>query len=337
MPRSPRIEYAGAVYHIMCRGDRRESIFADDNDRRMFLATLTDACERTGWRILAYALMPNHYHLVLATPRAGLIDGMRWLQTTYTVRYNVRHHVCGHLFQGRYKAIPLDPDDPGRLRILGDYVHLNPVRARLLPPSRAGLPRPEAYPWTSLPAILGRAPRPPWLDAARLPAASGLTPPAYAQYLRKKAAEIQGADEGAMKLLAAEWQEIRRGWALGGEDFRQDLLKRVGERMALRKRESYSGQGPCDCDVLRARSLLEKGLAALKLSLEDVRSRKTTDAEKQALVWLLRTATAVPPVWLCDTLGLGHRSNVSRAVRAMQAPADPVRSGLWAKMLQCKD
>ncbi len=337
MPRSPRIEYEGAVYHVMCRGDRREAIFADDNDRQMFLATLAAACERTGWRIAAYALMPNHYHLVVITPRAGLVDGMRWLQTTYTVRYNARHHACGHLFQGRYKAIPLDPADPARFRALGDYIHLNPVRARLLPPPRIGSPRPEAYPWTSLPAILGRAPRPPWLAADRLLSAIGFPADAYARHLRRRAAEILGADPAAKKALAEEWHDLRRGWALGGDDFRQQLLDRIGERMASHKRESYVGQGPDTCDLRRAQALLDRGLAVLHLRLDDLRPRKTTDPAKQAIVWLLRTSTPAPPAWLCTTLRLGHRSNVSRAIRAMEAPHDPTRARLLAKMLRCKD
>lgn len=334
MPRSPRIEYEGALYHVMCRGDRREAIFADDDDRRMLLATLAAACERTGWRVHAYVLLPNHYHLLLETPRAGLVDGMRWFQTTYTARFNARHHVCGHLFQGRYKAIPLDPADPSRFRILCDYIHLNPVRAHLLPGSGS---HPEDYPWSSLPAILGRAVRPSWQETKRLLAAAGMTRPVYAAFLRRRASEIGGANSAQKKVLDEEWREIRRGWALGGDDFRRELVDRLGTRIAPRKRESYSGEGADACDLCRAQALLDRGLCVLHLDLDELRARKTTDPTKQALVWLVRSSSRVSVDWLCATFCLGHRSNLSRAVRAMEAAQDPIRLRLKSKMLQCKD
>ena len=101
MARKARVEFPGAVYHVLDRGDRREAIFRDDADRELFLATLGQACGRTGWRVHAWVLMGNHYHLLLETPEANLVAGMRWLQMTYTVRFNRRHRLCGHLFQGR--------------------------------------------------------------------------------------------------------------------------------------------------------------------------------------------------------------------------------------------
>ena len=104
MARKARVEFEGAVYHVLDRGDRREAIFKDDADRRRFLETLGEAGARTGWRVHAFVLMSNHYHLMIQTPQANLVAGMRWFQTTWTVRYNRRHRLSGHLFQGRYKA-----------------------------------------------------------------------------------------------------------------------------------------------------------------------------------------------------------------------------------------
>jgi putative transposase len=103
--RGIRIEYAGAFYHVMARGNRRERIFHDDVDRRFFLQSLGEACERTGWRVHAWVLMRNHYHLMLETPEANLIEGMKWLQNTYTRRFNSRHRLWGRLFGDRYKAV----------------------------------------------------------------------------------------------------------------------------------------------------------------------------------------------------------------------------------------
>jgi len=92
MARQVRIQYEGATYHVMCRGDRQEAIFADDGDRRIFLASLAEAVAKTGWRLHAYVLMGNHYHLLLETPEPNLVRGMAWFQTTYTTRYNAPSH-----------------------------------------------------------------------------------------------------------------------------------------------------------------------------------------------------------------------------------------------------
>ena len=132
MARKPRIEFAGAVYHVMSRGDRQNDIFRDDRDRDVFLDTLSEACQRQGWIIHAYVLMGNHYHLLLETPEPNLIVGMKWLQGTYTQRFNRRHKEWGHLFQGRYKALLVQSEEGEYFSTVASYIHLNPVRARLM-------------------------------------------------------------------------------------------------------------------------------------------------------------------------------------------------------------
>jgi len=132
VPRKLRIEYVGAIYHVMNRGNRRENIFRDEADRERFLAVLGEACGKTQWQIHAYCLMRNHFHLVIETPQANLVAGMKWLLGVYTKRFNIRHKLCGHLFAGRYKALIVDGSGDGYLQTVCDYVHLNPVRAKLL-------------------------------------------------------------------------------------------------------------------------------------------------------------------------------------------------------------
>ena len=113
MARKVRVEFAGATYHVMCRGNRQETIFRDDTDCKMFLDTLSEVVDRNGWRVHAFVLMENHYHLLLETPEPNLVNGMQWLQSTYTQRFNARHKVWGHLFQGRYKALPIEEGKKG--------------------------------------------------------------------------------------------------------------------------------------------------------------------------------------------------------------------------------
>ncbi|PYJ01489.1 MAG: hypothetical protein DMF00_04750 [Verrucomicrobia bacterium] len=133
MARPLRIEYPGAIYHVLSRGDRREAIFRTEADRKLFLNLLDQTCRRTGWQIHAYCLMDNHFHLVVETPRGNLSTGMQWFLGSYTQRFNRRHRLWGHLFGGRYKALLVDGRPGGAyLRRVCDYVHLNPVRAGML-------------------------------------------------------------------------------------------------------------------------------------------------------------------------------------------------------------
>src|SRR5213594_2000684 len=163
--RKLRVQYPGALYHVMNRGDRREPIFRDDADHQRFLATLGETCVKTGWQVHAYCLMSNDFHLVVETPEANLVAGMKWFLGTYTGRFNRRHKMFGHVFSGRYQSLIVDGSGHGYLRTVCDYVHLNPVRARLLSPQR---PLRE-YRWSSWPEYL-KSPgqRPQWLRVDRL-------------------------------------------------------------------------------------------------------------------------------------------------------------------------
>jgi REP element-mobilizing transposase RayT len=224
MARKPRVQYEGAIYHVLSRGDRREEIFLEDKDREMFLATLTEACQKTGWQVHAYCLMKNHFHIVLETPRANLVDGMKWFLGTYTSRFNRKHKVFGHLFSGRYKALPVDGGERGYLKTVCDYVHLNPVRAKLLRPGEAL----RQFPWSSYVHYLA-APgkRPGWLQCDRLLGESGI--PKDSPAGRKHLEEIM---EQRRKLDNREaFQGVRRGWCLGSDEFRGELLERMNSSL----------------------------------------------------------------------------------------------------------
>jgi putative transposase len=146
MARPLRIEYPGAVYHVTSRGNARNKIFSDDQDREILLSILGEVAKRYNWLCHAYCLMNNHYHLMVETPDANLSIGMRQLNGIYTQKYNRRHHKPGHLFQGRFKAIVVQKEN--YLLELCRYVVLNPVRAGVVE-------KPEAWEWSSYRSTAG--------------------------------------------------------------------------------------------------------------------------------------------------------------------------------------
>jgi len=154
MARPLRLEFPGAVYHITSRGNARQAIFIDDEDRGGFLDVLSMVVERFKWLCHAYCLMENHYHLLIETRNANLSKGMRELNGVYTQGFNQRYRRVGHLFQGRYKAIIVEKDN--HLLSLCRYVVLNPVRVGLIK-------RPEHWRWSNYRATIGLGKRPSFL------------------------------------------------------------------------------------------------------------------------------------------------------------------------------
>jgi putative transposase len=223
MARKLRIEYPGAIYHVMNRGDRREEIFRDDKDRELFLATLAEACAKAGWQVHAYCLMGNHFHLVVETPKGNLVAGMKRFLGTYTARFNRRHKLFGHLFSGRYKSLVVDAASPGYLRTVCEYVHLNLVRAKLLRPEQPL----RAYRWSSLPAYLERpGRRPAWLRVDRALGELGI--PKDSATRREQFERVM--EERRQQESPEEYRQIRRGWCWGEEALRKELLAQVDAR-----------------------------------------------------------------------------------------------------------
>ena len=305
MPRKARLEFEGAVYHVMDRGNRLEAIFLDDEDRQLFLKTLWQVCERTGWRIHSYVLMGNHYHLLMETPEANLSSGMQWFQATYTIRHNVRHGRRGHLFQGRYKAILVDAEAETYFRTVSDYIHLNPVRAGLIAP-KAKL---DDYPWSSFPALIGSpAKRPPALVAERIICGWGDSDNARGRRRYREALERRARDERrASTMDNGMLASLRRGWFLGSEEFRQELLEKydafpAGARSGERKSRRH--------DEAEAERLIRKGLQIL--GMKDLDGQAKGSAVKIALAAMVKSRTVVTNLWIARRLQMGDPSRVSR-------------------------
>jgi REP element-mobilizing transposase RayT len=145
MARPIRIEYPGAVYHVITRGNNHQAIFKDERDRATYLEKLSYYCEEKEVELLCYCLLSNHVHLLLETPRGNLSKMMQPFQTSYTVYFNRRHRHTGHVFEQRYKAFLIDKDN--YLLQVSRYIHLNPVGARIVE-------RPQDYRWCSYGAYL---------------------------------------------------------------------------------------------------------------------------------------------------------------------------------------
>ncbi len=307
MARSLRVEYAGAIYHVMNRGDRREAIFVDDEDRRRFVGTLGEVCERAGWQVHAYCLMGNHFHLVMETPQPTLVAGMKWFLGTYTQRFNARHRMRGHLFAGRYKALLVDGTEDFYLRVVCDYVHLNPVRAGLVAKDKDLVD----YEWSSYPQYL----KPPrkrasWLRVDRLLGELGISRDSatgrreFRNYMQSRSQE---EDDEEL------WGGIRRGWKFGAEDFLERLVEMGATEKA--RRSSQGGGAVLETMEEKARRMIGEFLGKRKLRIEDVRARAKGDKTKIQLAAELRKQTTMTMGWIARELNAGAPQTLWGALR----------------------
>jgi putative transposase len=301
MARKLRVQYPGAIYHVMNRGDRREPIFNDDRDRLLLLDTLAESCAKTGWHVHAYCLMPNHFHLVVETPQPNLVAGMKWLLATYTGRFNRRHKDFGHLFSGRYKALIVDGSGNGYLKTVCDYVHLNPARARLLTPEQPL----SSFAWSSLGVYL-RNPRkrPPWLRVGPLLGEHGIPRDSAAgrrEFARRM--ELRRQSEAA----PGEFKALKRGWCLGGKAFRKELLAQMKEQA----REHHSGEPRAESEAQRAEGIVQEGLAGLDWAESDLVAARKGHPDKVKLALRLRADTTATIKWIAQRLHMGSWTHVN--------------------------
>ena len=339
MPRQVRIEYEDAVYHVMARGNRREKIVRDDEDRIRFEATLEEVVGKMGWILYAYVLMGNHYHLVFKTPEPNLVKGMTWFQSTVTKRFNARHRQRGHLFSGRYKAVLVEEND--YLTTLLHYVHLNPVRAKLVR-IQDGL---EKYPWSSLgDYILPPSRRRPWVAVA-----VGLEHMGYedkAAGRRKWLAETEGlvsksrlVRTGVTPMEGASLNTtLRRGWCFGTEEFKERmsglLSDQINSGKNYRRENGYDGRQLGGHDEIAAAAWIEAGLDCLDLTRDDLRLMRKMDPRKAMITRLIRRHTSMGLEWIAAQLHMGVRSSVTRAEKDLQLKLakDKVLAKHWKKL-----
>jgi REP element-mobilizing transposase RayT len=312
MARPIRVEFPGAVYHVMARGNERRAVFRDDRDRSRFLDTLAEMVERFGARVHAYCLMPNHYHLIVETPRANLSQAPGWLQVTYTVRFNRRHRRSGHLFQGRFKAQLVEADSYAQWLVA--YMHLNPVRPRrrseLLSAERAN--ELDAYVWSSHRDYAGlRKKAGQWLCLDWLRYWAGDLAGARREY-RRQIARMFVAGE-----VRCPWEQLRAGLVLGGEELWQRVGRLIGGKNG-REETAWTKSA----DSSRAKQRIEQLLMA--------------EADDQIKLWALVRLCGQRQAELGRRHGYRDGSGVAYVVRRVEQQARADRK-LAAKLQQLRN
>lgn len=331
MARQPRIEYAGAYYHVMARGDRREPIVEDDEDRRMFVRSMGEVCDKTGWEILAWVLMKNHYHWILRTPEPNLVAGMKWFQNAYTRRLNTRHRLWGHVFGGRYKSILIEsPDDDSsswnRTQYLGavlDYVHLNPVRAGLIDVDRGkGL---LDHAWSSLGTgyAVPASKRLAWLEVRTGLSIAGCSdsPSGRRSYVLRLEQIARSAGGRRCGVRSIDGQTLhstlQRGWYWGSQGFRELLLGKLDPRkIAANVNYRSSGPGRAKAEE-RARRIIERASEATGGGDWQTKADTGSRVWKVVVAHAIKQQTTMPHAWIAQQLGMKSAANVSQQIRRL--------------------
>lgn len=305
MPRKLRLEYEGACYHVLNRGNYRSHIFGADGAKQAFLTCLDEAAVKAGWVIHAWCVMSNHYHLAVETPKGNLVAGMKWLQATFAARFNRFRGESGHLFQGRYKSFIIEPGES--LGPLCHYIHLNPVRAKVVSPAQ--LP---TYAWSSVRWLAHPKARKAWYSPEEsLRQAGGLPDGAagrkrYLQYLDWLA-------EDAVERKRQRFDEMSKGWVLGTRAFMRALTedhKKLGAALKHGYRELAGLQEEAQESTLAA--LLKR----LGKSAADVAQDAKAAPWKIAIATEMKRRTTVSNPWLSGRLNMGSPFRVSRLVSA---------------------
>ena len=305
MGRKPRIEFAGAIYHVLNRGNYRSDLFDSAGAAQAFVDCLFEACERMGWRLHAFCVMRNHYHLAVETPQGNLVSGVHWLQSTFGNRFNRFRGEHGRAFQGRYQAILVEP---GRhLANLVNYIHLNPARAHVV-----SLEQLAQFRWSSYRYFLrDRSDRPAFLTCDDwLYGTHGLpdTPAGWRSYHDQLTWLM--ADEARLK--EAAFERMSQGWVYGGEEFQKRLLE---EFKRMPKAADWGASDVAELNRLEWARLLQEALRALSRHQEDPKAAPKTAPWKIAVAAWLKQRSSVTNRWLTEQLHMGAPDAVSRYVR----------------------
>jgi REP element-mobilizing transposase RayT len=294
MGRPLRIQFPGALYHITSRGNERKKIFLHDSDRIKFLGILEDYHERYGIFIHSYVLMDNHYHLVVETPQGNLLKVMHGINGGYTGYFNRNYDRAGHLFQGRYKGILVDKE--AYLLQASRYVHLNPVRAKVVE-------KPELYEWSSYGGYVRKSKEVRWVEYGCVLSRFGRDK----EEARKKYKRF--VEEGLKGRVENPFKNVYGQVVLGGEEFKErvkGLVKGNGISDEVVERKRFKGSADVE-DVVRAVAGVfgVEGDEIKRKGSRDNRARNVT-------VYLVKRYSGLSNKEIGEIFGRVHYSAVSK-------------------------
>jgi len=302
MPRPLRIEFKGGIYHVINRGKHRSNVFAAEGAKDALLTSLDETATKLGWRIHAWVVMSNHFHVALQTPRGNLVEGMKHWQATFALRFNRMRQERGPIFQGRYKSLLVDPSSLGSLC---QYIHLNPVRAGI-----CSVVELKQWPWSSCREISRKSQRKPWATpSAALHHAGQIddTPAGHRRYWRYL--DWLNENEAAQREL--KFSEMSKGWVLGTAKYKRKLLEhKAGDR----KSRVDKASGLQSAQEAAWQTLSKKLLRRLKRSPRDLVDAPKSADWKLAIAAVMKQQTTVSNRWLGATLNMGSLHEVSRRV-----------------------
>jgi REP-associated tyrosine transposase len=259
MARPLRIEYEGAYYHVLSRGNKQQAIFLSDNDRYIFLSTLGRLSERFEVDIIAFVLMDNHYHLLFRTNRSNLSKSMQWLGTTYTTVFNLSHSQKGHLFQGRFKSILVE--NIPYLMQLSCYIHRNPLRAGIVQ-------RLIDYRWSSYPGYAYNRWCPEWLKTDLILSQFGADNDGRKAYRQKVQQYVE--EKGSI------WEDVRHGVLYGSQVF----IDRIRKDFLGEERKAEISVQKNIFDDINLGEIIKTAAAALNIDIQSLkRSRRISKAD----------------------------------------------------------
>jgi REP element-mobilizing transposase RayT len=272
----------------MSRGDDRKKVYTSASDYRKFMDYVVKAKERYQFYLYAYCLMANHFHLLLETKLPNLSRIMHYIKGSYTTYYNIRYHRSGHLFQGRFKSIVVDRDS--YFSELSRYIHLNPVRARIVND-------PVEYVWSSYRGYLGKKDK--YFDCDQVKQCLGMTSREYRSFVLAGLKEHKDPSE-----------KVYAGFLLGSVGFIKNKLKDL--EMQVTSEEVVQKSAIFD-DQDRMEQILEAVLRYFNTTLEKLRMSRTRPMRtKQILIYLLREHTSLTNQAIGDLVGMRYPA-VSKA------------------------
>jgi REP element-mobilizing transposase RayT len=285
MSRPLRIEYEHAFYHVVSRGHRREIIFRNDGDRKIFLDKLSLAAERLQLKIHAYVLMSNHYHLLIETPKANIAQAMHDINAGYANWYRNKYRLAGSIFQGRYKAVIVEKDE--YLLILSAYIHLNPVKAGMVK-------KPEGYAWSSYRSYIGTSKPVSFLFKSEI-LSKFRKKSAYGQY-------VLGFLEDGNEITQRD--VYGRNSFLGNDGF----IRRALSGFKGRKRNSGEVIDEKELQQVSVDNVLEIMMATFHVGDDGIRSRRKGNVYRKMFIHLLRKYTDLSLLKIGKMLDMKYRA-----------------------------